>query len=194
MARLFRCRREAIRHAIRKVVLSEGALFCLLFSLWYGQGLSGRIGAIMVVHEMTEEECHALLARTSLGRLACALENQPYVVPVYFAYEPNYIYVFSTAGQKIEWMRANPKVCVQIDEIASESQWRSVIATGRYQELPEPKYTLERAHARELLEKQYQWWLNALAERHEKSTKDLLIEPVFFRVEIDSMTGLRAMP
>lgn len=146
----------------------------------------------MVVHEMTEEECRALLARASTGRLGCSLNNQPYVVPVYLAYEPEYVYVFSTFGQKIEWMRANPKVCIQADEITTESEWASVIVNGRYLELPEPKYAAERAHARELLGKRYQWWLNALGERHLKSSKELSIAPLFFCIQIDSTTGLSA--
>jgi nitroimidazol reductase NimA-like FMN-containing flavoprotein (pyridoxamine 5'-phosphate oxidase superfamily) len=145
----------------------------------------------MVIHEMTGEECQAVLAGASMGRLGCSLDNQPYVVPIYFAYEPDYIYVLSTLGQKIKWMRANPKVCVEIEEAPSQSQWVSVIANGRYQELPEPQYSTERAHARKLLEKRHGWWLNALAERRAKSSDDW-IEPLFFRIRIDSMTGLRA--
>lgn len=62
----------------------------------------------------SDQECQELLERVSFGRLACALDNQPYVVPVAFAYEPGSIYVFSTAGKKIEWMRQNPKVCLQV--------------------------------------------------------------------------------
>ncbi len=34
-------------------------------------------------------------------------------------------------------MRANPRVCVEMDEIAAYDQWVSVIAVGRYEELPE---------------------------------------------------------
>jgi len=147
----------------------------------------------MVINEMSEEECRALLARASIGRLGCSLDNQPYVVPVCLAYERDSLYVFSTFGQKIEWMRANPKVCMQIDEIESESQWISVIVNGRYQELFGPRYATERGHARELLEKRHQWWLNALGERHLKVTKDLSIEPLFFQIQIASMTGLRAL-
>ena len=116
----------------------------------------------MVINEMTEKQCGAFLANASLGRLGCSLDNQPYVVPIYFAFEPGYIYVLSTFGRKIEWMRANPKVCVEVDEISNESQWVSVIASGRYQELPEPQYTNERKHAEKLLEKRYLWWQNAL--------------------------------
>ena len=145
----------------------------------------------MIINEMVEKQCRAVLARGSIGRLGCSLDNQPYVVPIYFAYEPDYIYALSTLGQKIEWMRTNPKVCLQVDEIESPAQWVSVIANGIYQELPEPQYSTERAHARSLLQTQHRWWLNALAERQTKSN-DPLIEPLFFRMHMDSMTGLCA--
>jgi len=145
----------------------------------------------MVIRQMTEEECGAFLANASLGRLGCSLENQPYVVPIYFVYEPDFIYSLSTFGQKTEWMRSNPKVCLEVDEIANQSQWMSVIANGRYQELPEPQFTAEREHARMLLGKRYRWWQNALAERQLR-LGDHSIAPLFFRILIDSMTGLRA--
>jgi nitroimidazol reductase NimA-like FMN-containing flavoprotein (pyridoxamine 5'-phosphate oxidase superfamily) len=67
----------------------------------------------------------------------------------------------------------------------------SVIATGLYQELPEPQYSSEREHARRLLGKRYHWWQNALAERQLKLGGDL-ITPLFFRIHIDAVTGLSA--
>ena len=93
----------------------------------------------MVIREMTTEECIRVLAGAKLARLACAHENQPYVVPVYLAYdeESACLYGFTTLGQKVEWMRANPLVCVEVDEIAAHDQWVSVIAVGRYEEIPE---------------------------------------------------------
>src|SRR6516164_7479233 len=145
----------------------------------------------MIINEITGEECREVLARGSIGRLGCSLDNQPYVVPICFAYEPDYFYVFSTFGQKIEWMRANPKVCVQVDEIANQSQWVSVIANGTYEELGEPQSLVESTHARQLLEKRHRWWLNALAERRARGND---LYPLFFRIHTDSMTGLRAMP
>src|SRR5262245_54151651 len=71
----------------------------------------------MLVQEMTEAECLNTLARTRLGRLACAHQNQPYIVPIYFAYEQPYLYAFTTPGQKVEWMRYNPLVCLEVDEV-----------------------------------------------------------------------------
>ena len=145
----------------------------------------------MMINELSEKECLAIVARSSIGRLGCSLNNEPYVVPIYFAYDEDYIYVLSTVGQKIDWMRQNPKVCIQVDEIANHSEWVSVIATGTYEELPGPADGPERTHARRLLEKQHYWWLNALAERRAK-VDDLLIDPLFFRIFVGSMTGLRA--
>jgi nitroimidazol reductase NimA-like FMN-containing flavoprotein (pyridoxamine 5'-phosphate oxidase superfamily) len=145
----------------------------------------------MMISEIPEKECRAILARGSIGRLGCSLYDQPYVVPIYFAYERDYIYILSTVGQKIDWMRQNPKVCIQVDEISNQSEWVSVIANGTYEELPGPADSPERTHARRLLEKQHGWWLNALAERRAK-VDDLLIDPLFFRIHADSMTGLRA--
>src|SRR5450631_2353862 len=93
----------------------------------------------MVIHEMSREQCLRVLARAGVARLACAHENQPYVVPVHLAYDEasGCLYGFTTPGQKVEWMRANPQVCVEVDEIAAYDQWVSVIAMGHYEELPE---------------------------------------------------------
>ncbi|HTZ97083.1 MAG TPA: pyridoxamine 5'-phosphate oxidase family protein [Terriglobales bacterium] len=145
----------------------------------------------MKINPLTDKECSDFVSRISLGRLGCALDNQPYVLPIYFAHDGDNIYGLATFGQKIEWMRANPKVCVQVDEIRSEGRWTSVILNGQYQELPEPEFAEERARARQLLEKRHRWWLNAMGERLMKSS-DHLVEPLFFRVKIDSMSGLRA--
>jgi len=93
----------------------------------------------MLIREMSREECLRMLAGATLGRLACAQENQPYVVPVYLAYDEvsGCLYGFTTCGQKIEWMRANPLACVEVDEVAANDQWRSLVAIGRYEELPD---------------------------------------------------------
>ena len=92
----------------------------------------------MVIRELSKEECLRLLASARLVRLACANENQPYVVPVYLTYsaETECLYGFTTLGQKVEWMRSNPRVCVEVDEMTASDQWVSVITTGRYEELP----------------------------------------------------------
>ena len=124
----------------------------------------------MRIIAISQHECSELLKRLYLGRLGCALDNQPHIVPVYFSYEPDSIYIFSTLGKKIEWMRQNPKVCLQADEIVDRSDWLSVIVTGKFVELSGPKYTAEQEHARERLAQYSGWWRIPLAERREQTS------------------------
>lgn len=146
----------------------------------------------MLLEQMTKEQCHAALERASFGRLGISDDDQPYVVPVYFAYEAGYVYILSTEGHKIASMRRNPKVSFEIDDIQGETQWISVIALGRYEELPEVQFRVERARARKLLEHRPRWWQPAFAERELKTATEL-IDPIFFRIHIDSISGLQAI-
>jgi uncharacterized protein len=147
----------------------------------------------MQIEEIGTKECRWILMRGPIGRLACSREDQPYIVPIYFVYEPDHLYGFTTEGQKVEWMRTNPKVCVEVDEIASQFQWESVILQGRFVELADvPNHAEEREHARKLLQQRSLWWETAFAARQLKSDSQL-IPPVFYRIEIESMTGYRAV-
>ena len=88
----------------------------------------------MLIHELSPTECAEVLGRTNLGRLGCSRFDQPYIVPIHFSYdaERNCAYAFSTIGQKIEWMRENPKICLEVDDIADKDHWTTVLVTGRY--------------------------------------------------------------
>jgi uncharacterized protein len=149
----------------------------------------------MLIQELTREECLDLLDRAHLGRLACAHESQPYVVPIYFAYDNDYLYSFSTVGQKIEWMRANPKVCVETDEVTNSRQWLSVIVLGRYEELPDtPEWQPARAYAHRKLEQRNPiWWEPGYAKTLLQDTERPLM-PSFYRIRIVQVTGHRASP
>ena len=119
----------------------------------------------MLIQEMTGQACLDMLARAHLCRLACAQSGQPYVVPSYFAYHNNFLYSFATVGQKIEWMRADPRVCVEADEIVNQENWSSVIVFGQYEELLTiPEYEAERAVAYRVLQEKAMWWEPRLRE------------------------------
>ena len=124
----------------------------------------------MLVKDIPVKECQELLTHIGFGRLGCARNNRSYVVPIYFAYEPDHLYGFSTLGKKIEWMRLNPRVCVEVDEITSHTSWTSIILDGRYEELPDtPEYRSERDQAQKLLEKRFMWWQTAYAAEQRRS-------------------------
>ena len=148
----------------------------------------------MLLCEMHSGECYELLARLGFGRLACARDNQPYIVPIYFAYEAERLYGFGTLGQKIEWMRSNPLVAVEADEVKSHLEWTSVVVRGRYEEFPDtPEYADRRQQAQSVLEKRSLWWQTgfASAQTRGRFNRDL---PVFYCIHIDEVSGHRAMP
>jgi uncharacterized protein len=162
----------------------------------------------MVIDELSDEECLKAIAQARFGRLACAHDNQPYVVPIYYAYHKgadgaSYLYSFTTVGQKIEWMRTNPLVCVEWDEVERYDRWTSVIAFGRYEELTaHPESGLDEEdlgreihRANELLrEHSATWWQPGSAAFVSRTHCDPARSwtPVYYRIRIDRVSGRRA--
>jgi nitroimidazol reductase NimA-like FMN-containing flavoprotein (pyridoxamine 5'-phosphate oxidase superfamily) len=134
---------------------------------------------------------------------------------VYLAYHEPSLYGFTTTGQKVEWMRANPLVCVEFDEVVSDTQWVSVIVFGRYEELPAvpvrnvghfperhddegnaielqaPVVENESLFAHQLLEARAMWWEPASTARAVSAHGDLAkpLAPIYYKVWIDQVTG-----
>jgi hypothetical protein len=149
-------------------------------------------GMVMIITELTCQESLDLLARAHLGRIACARENQPYVVPFFFAFGDHFLYSFATVGQRIEWMRANPLVCVEADEIVTPEHWMTVIVFGRYQELPDtPESQQARVIAYSRLHTRANWWEPGYVETVLQGVERPL-EPVYYRIQINEVTGRRA--
>ena len=146
----------------------------------------------MYIHEMTIDECIHALKKTKVGRLACARDNQPYLVPINFAFDGTYLYGFTTLGQKIEWMRANPLVCFEIDEVISDNQWMSIIVFGRYEELPDqPRFQEARIQAHRYLQERVMWWEPAyISQQHRDQPHSLT--PIYYRIHIERITGHHA--
>lgn len=146
----------------------------------------------MFIHEMTVEQCCTALENANIGRLACARDGQPYAVPINFAFDGTYIYGFTTVGQKIEWMRANPLVCLEVDEVKSQNEWISIVVFGRYEELPDtPEFKNARNRAYSFLQERAMWWEPAyISSEHRDQTHSLT--PIFYRIHVKKITGHRA--
>jgi nitroimidazol reductase NimA-like FMN-containing flavoprotein (pyridoxamine 5'-phosphate oxidase superfamily) len=145
----------------------------------------------MLLHELTVAQCKEVMKRTSFARLACARHGQPYIVPMfcYFDAPEGFLYGFSTVGQKIEWMRANPKVCVEFDDVEDQFHWTTVLAFGRYEECDTAAGRAAWDRAQRLFGQRAEWWLPAagrLASGVEHGV------PVVYRIRIDSLTGRQA--
>jgi uncharacterized protein len=85
---------------------------------------------MLKVEDMTIEEMRALLRRVGYGHLGCARQGRPYVVPMHYAYDDEYLYLFTTEGMKTNFIEANAEVCLQVEEVENASRWQSVMVTG----------------------------------------------------------------
>ena len=104
-------------------------------------------------------------AAATWGELACCRDDHPYVVPISFDFDGEHLYSFATLGQKIVWMRENPNVCVEVDEIDDRFHWTTVLVFGRYEELRSPaEHEPARERARSLFEQRDEWWQPAAAK------------------------------
>lgn len=143
----------------------------------------------MLIKTMTRQACVDLLKRTKVARLACAHEGQPYITPMSFVYDGNCLYSFSTVGQKITWMRANPLVCVEMDELVSPREWKAVVVLGRYEELPNTPGDDElQSYAYALLRRRPLWWEPGYVKTIVDG-KERPLEFLYFRIHIDQMSG-----
>ena len=126
-----------------------------------------------------------LLRRVGYGHLACSQDDQPYVVPIYFAYEGEEIFIYTTEGKKSAAMDNNPKVCLQVEELLANAMWRSVVVIGEAHRVLDQ---IEREFAVELIRQQNPSLLPALAIKWSNDWIRKNVEAVY-RIRILSMTG-----
>jgi nitroimidazol reductase NimA-like FMN-containing flavoprotein (pyridoxamine 5'-phosphate oxidase superfamily) len=148
----------------------------------------------MLITKIRSKECREILIRLGYGRLACSCNNRPYIVPIYFAFDTDRLCCFSTLGRKIEWMRENPLVCVQADEVRGHDDWTSVIVLGKYAEIPNTgEFAKNRERVRSLLQKRSLWWQSGYtASQIRRKVKPPVA--VFYSIQIEEMSGLRGSP
>ena len=92
-----------------------------------------------MIEKLSNDEALNILNEEKVGRLACVADGYPYVVPVGYVFDNDRIYIHSLFGKKVRGLRENPRACVQVDQIADECHWRSVVAYGTCEEITDPQ-------------------------------------------------------
>jgi len=93
--------------------------------------------------DLNSKQIEHVLHSLIIGRIGCHSDNRTYVVPVTYAYDGKYIYGHTKEGLKVDMMRKNPMVCFEVDVMENMSNWRSVIAWGKFEELKTPEQRKE---------------------------------------------------
>ena len=134
-----------------------------------------------------------LFRQNEVGRLATAVDGEPYIVPMNFAYISDKIYLHTHKdGKKIKDIQRNPRVCFEVDSgeiITGENpcdyswRYRSAIAYGKARVVESSE---ERLKALRLISEKYSFGKGKLItpELMEKFSHLWIIE-----INIDRMTG-----
>ena len=137
-----------------------------------------------MITRMSEEEARSLLRAGRLARLGCIAEGYPYVVPVNYVYNGEFVFSHALPGLKIDAMRAFPHVCLQVDEVRDETNWKSALAFGTFEELKDKN---ERERALSLLLSHFP----RLTPVESLITADAAAPaPVVYRVRVERVTGV----
>ncbi len=143
----------------------------------------------MIIREMSDYDIRDMIQHSHIGRLTYVLDNRPVIVPMGFRFNGGSLYAFTTDGQKTEAMRKNNAVCVLFDHIMSQTQWSTVIVNGRFLEITGDE---EKQAIVNLLAAEPTWWEPGYTKTIKKEGGERKLEPIFFRVDIESVTGHRA--
>jgi nitroimidazol reductase NimA-like FMN-containing flavoprotein (pyridoxamine 5'-phosphate oxidase superfamily) len=92
-----------------------------------------------MIGKLSDAQIEEVLKRNVLGHLGCNDGFNTYVYPINFLFDGQFIICHSQLGEKIQVMRQNKRVCLQVDEIKNELNWKSVMVLGEFQELEDER-------------------------------------------------------
>jgi uncharacterized protein len=137
-----------------------------------------------MIRKLNREESNQLLRKTHLGRLGCVVNDEPYIVPVNYIMEEDFVYVHSLPGRKITAMRKNPRTCLQVDDIESDYCWRSVLVFGNFEEVTN-------SSEREIILKRFYMLFPKLTPVESAIAQDAGPPAIIvFRIRIDAISGI----
>ena len=141
--------------------------------------------------ELNEAQIRNVLSSQSIGRLACVKNKQPYIVPVTYKYDGDYIYGQTDEGEKLSILRSNPKVCFETDMMTDMYNWQCVVVYGEFEELNNE----EAEKARSILSKRmFSLMTPSSVHAHEHAVNAATddssrIKSVAYRVKIVKISG-----
>lgn len=94
-----------------------------------------------MIAKLTNEQIEEVLKENVWGHLGCNDGFNTYVYPINYLYDGKYITCHSQRGLKMQVMQQNSRVCLQVDEVKDDKDWKSVMVHGEYHEvLDEQEY------------------------------------------------------
>lgn len=140
---------------------------------------------------LRQKECDFILSNNYIGHLAYIYQNKPFIVPITYFYYDQKIICYSGDGHKINALRNHNAVAIEVTEIESINNWKSVVAHGAFEEV-------QGSHAKALLHefslgikdlilKKELLDLNFINEFSAKIESDTI--PIVFKINVEEITG-----
>lgn len=147
---------------------------------------------------LDDKEIEFILENNYIGYLGYIYLNKPYVVPITYFFDKkiNAIICYSGDGHKMSSMKKNNAVSLQVAEIDSATNWKSILVHGTFKQLSGID---AKAHLHEftsgitnvILEKDEKK-VNFISEFSSKIHHDDI--PTVFIIKIEQITGKKRKP
>ena len=140
----------------------------------------------------------SIIEKAIIFRVAMCWQDEPYMIPMNFGYQDNYIYLHSAKeGRKLDILRNNNKVCIEFDadvELVqsqkacnTEMKYKSVLAFGKAVTL---KDIVEKKKALDIIMHHY-YNHDSLSVFH--YPEDTLEKVIIIKVRVKEMTGKESL-
>lgn len=133
-----------------------------------------------------------LLVSQFVGRIGCTDGKKPYIVPVTYVYDGEYIIGQTKEGLKLDIMRKHPTVCFEVDSMTNMANWQSAIISGTFEELKGKEADTVRGYMFN-----HMWPLLTSStihtHQHEVSLSSVddanRVKPIMYRIRVHEKTG-----
>ena len=144
-----------------------------------------------MIRNLDKDDCELILRQNYIGHLGYIYRERPYVIPITYFFKDNRVICYSGEGHKIVAMRKHTPISLEVSDITSVDEWKSIAVHGSYEEF-------EGSNAKALLHdfslgikdiilnKEHRD-LNFISEFSAKIAKNDL--PIVFVLNIEEITG-----
>lgn len=87
--------------------------------------------------DLEAKDCNFVLENNYLGHLTYIFQNRPFVVPITYFFHPekNVIICYSAEGHKMNAMRKNKQIGMNVIDVDALTKWKSVLVHGAFEQL-----------------------------------------------------------
>lgn len=146
-----------------------------------------------MITNLDEKVCFEILDNNCIGHLAYVYNNSPYIVPITYYYDKKNLKIicYSSEGHKTNALRENNLVALEVSDITSINQWKSILVKGIFEESKgtNAKNELHRFSdgVKKLIKQNDNEELHFISEFSGKSNSEAL--PIVFHINLHEITG-----